>query len=208
MGLRPGNSSSGGADASTLTAAVLAALNTGTDILTRIKASAADALLDANLASTLNAVSSTVSHLVDNVTTAVVTALNTGTTVLSRVKASTAAAIAESWGTLLEASATTTGSDYVQVLAAPASGYKREIMSYFAFCTTAGGDVDQLSFTSGDGGVLYESFLLGQGATASRSALSPSRPLFTVTTGTLCIQAAEGFSFNYKAFITYRDVPT
>lgn len=207
MGLRPGNSSSGGADASTLTAAVLAALNTGADLLTRIKASAADALLDANLASTLNSVSSDVSHLVDNVTTAVVTALNTGTTVLSRVKASAASAIAESWGTLLEASATTTNADYVQVLAAPAAGYKHEIFGFFAFCEVAPGDTDRLSFTNADGGVSYASFLLGLGCTALRTALSPSRPLFTVTSGTLCVQCAEGI-FTYKAIVTYRTVPT
>lgn len=78
MGLR--NAGQGeSVDASAVSDAVISALNTGTSILSRIKASAAEALTDAGIA--------TVS--------AIITAFDTGTDVLSRIKASAATAITE-----------------------------------------------------------------------------------------------------------------
>ena len=78
MGIRNAGQSEG-VDAAGVADAVISALNTGTSVLSRIKASAAEALTDAGVA--------TVS--------AIIPALDTGTSILSRIKASAASAIAD-----------------------------------------------------------------------------------------------------------------
>ncbi|MBL9102177.1 MAG: hypothetical protein JNL82_14530 [Myxococcales bacterium] len=185
----------------------LAALNTGTSELSRIKASAAAAIADASLADAgvVNSMSSTLSHVVDNI----IAALNTGGGTLSRVKASAIAAAGEAWGALLDGTGTTSGADYVQLLAAPPAGHQHEIVSFLVTCEV-GGDTDVFSFTSNDEGTSHKSFVLASGATASQTSPCPTKPLFAVVAGALKIQAAEGgiSGIVYRASIIYRTVPT
>lgn len=187
--------------------AVVAALDDGPDPLSRIKASAADAITDANLADagTLNTVASTVSHLNDTVTGAVMTALDTGTSTLSRVKASASAAIADSWGTLVTVEGFTTGGP-TELVAAPSAGQKHEVLAYFAGVSqNISASEDQFGLVDSDLNPHVPIVALGYGSVISRASMCPTHPLFS-TTDDISIVAVEGF-VKYEVSLTYRTVP-